>query len=232
VSDKTRQEGRVQQLGGTLLQFGLCPEPWGEPWAGQRKLIHWNSWMGYSAGNLRFKRGIRYEARRQESVLTRLIRGDPCRRPEFSACRDNLPGEPHPGQPFQGLCGPGRKLCPVPYDLQNFGIDQAGHKIPLARTPRGYVDNDPHDFGSMLRFVEHNFGTPEGALNFGDARATNNLTSFFKFANPPRVFQHISALKGADYFVNDKSPCSLWIVTEKHRCPAKFSGERIGFMES
>ena len=42
-----------------------------------------------------------------------------------------------PDNLFQGLCGPGRKLCPQPYDLQNFGIDKSGNQVPLVQTPLG-----------------------------------------------------------------------------------------------
>ena len=93
---------------------------------------------------------------------------------------------------------------------QGQGDYQYGFRVPLlvvsAYTPLGYVDNARNDFGSILRFVEHNFGIPEGALNFADARATNDLTSFFEWHQQPRVFQHIAAPKSADFFLNDKRP--------------------------
>ena len=93
---------------------------------------------------------------------------------------------------------------------QGQGDYQYGFRVPLlvvsAYTPLGYVDNGRYDFGSILRFIEHNFGIPEGALNFADARATNDLTSFFKFYQPPRKFKHIAAPKDANFFLNDKSP--------------------------
>ena len=45
---------------------------------------------------------------------------------------------------------------------QGQGDYQYGFRVPLlvvsAYTPRGYVNNGRHDFGSILRFVEHNFG--------------------------------------------------------------------------
>jgi len=47
-----------------------------------------------------------------------------------------------------------------------------------AYTPKGYVDNLRHDFGSIPRFIEHNFGILEGALNFADQRATTDLIEF------------------------------------------------------
>jgi phospholipase C len=90
------------------------------------------------------------------------------------------------------------------------GDYQYGFRVPLvvvsAYTPLGYVNNARHDFGSILRFVEHNFGITEGALNFADARATNNLTGFFNWSLPPRPFHVIPAPLGADYFLNDKRP--------------------------
>jgi phospholipase C len=93
---------------------------------------------------------------------------------------------------------------------QGQGDYQLGFRVPLvvvsAYTPLGYVDNGRYDFGSILRFVEQNFGIPEGALNFADARSTTDLTSFFDWNQQPRLFQHIAAPKSADYFLNDTRP--------------------------
>lgn len=89
------------------------------------------------------------------------------------------------------------------------GDYQYGFRVPLvvisAFTPKGYVDNDRHDFGSILRFVEHNFGIAEGALNVADQRATTDLSGFFHF-NAPRKFKPISAPLGEAFFLNDKRP--------------------------
>jgi phospholipase C len=88
------------------------------------------------------------------------------------------------------------------------GDYQYGFRVPLifvsAYTPAGYINNDRHDFGSILRFMEHNFGIREGALNFADSRATNNLTGFYDFSRTPRIFQTISAPKSASFFLHDK----------------------------
>jgi len=88
------------------------------------------------------------------------------------------------------------------------GDYQYGFRVPLvvvsAYTPMAYVNNDRHDFGSILRFIEHNFGMAGGSLNFADARAKNDLTGFFNLALPPRRFQSISAPKDATFFLNDK----------------------------
>jgi phospholipase C len=87
---------------------------------------------------------------------------------------------------------------------------QLGFRVPLiavsAYTPVQVVDNSPHDFGSIVRFIEHNFAIPEGALTFADARSSTDLTSFFDLNQTPRPFLTIPATLGAAFFVNDKTP--------------------------
>jgi phospholipase C len=86
---------------------------------------------------------------------------------------------------------------------------QYGFRVPLivasAFTPAGYISNLQYDFGSMVRFIEHNFGIPEGALTFADARAINDLTDFFPLQQA-RQFQTISSTLNAAFFLNDKTP--------------------------
>jgi len=81
--------------------------------------------------------------------------------------------------------------------------------VPLivvsAFTAKGLINNNRHDFGSILRFIEHNFGIPEGALTFADQRATNDLTGFFNLTQTPRPFQTIPAALNAAFFLNDKT---------------------------
>jgi phospholipase C len=85
-----------------------------------------------------------------------------------------------------------------------------GFRVPLivisAYTPKGYINNVQQDFGSILRFAEHNFGISEGALNFDDARSKGDLSAFFDFTQPPRAFQTIAAPKSAAFFLHDKRP--------------------------
>jgi phospholipase C len=92
------------------------------------------------------------------------------------------------------------------------GDYQYGFRVPLlvvsAYTSAAYVDNNRYDFGSILRFIEQNFGIQQGALNFADARTTTNLTGFFNLSLPPRVFTTISAPLDATYFLNDPTPPS------------------------
>ena len=85
------------------------------------------------------------------------------------------------------------------------GDYQYGFRVPLivvsAYTPIGYIDNARHDFGSILRFIERNFGMQEGALNFADARANTDLSGFFNLNAMPRPFQMITAEKDAGFFL-------------------------------
>jgi len=88
------------------------------------------------------------------------------------------------------------------------GDYQYGFRVPLlvvsAYTPAAYVDNVRHDFGSILRFIEHNFGTREGQLTFADQRATTDLRPFFHLNQTPRPFVFVPAPLNAAFFLNDK----------------------------
>jgi phospholipase C len=96
------------------------------------------------------------------------------------------------------------------------GDYQYGFRVPLiavsAYTPVQLVDNRRHDFGSVLRFIEHNFGISN--VGFADTRCdpswTNcsfdNLSDFFSYTQTPRTFTIIQSERGAEYFINDKTP--------------------------
>jgi phospholipase C len=99
---------------------------------------------------------------------------------------------------------------PPTFLAQPQGDYQYGFRVPFlgvsAYTNAGYVNNDRQDFGSILRFVEKNFGIAEGALGFADSRATTDLTGFFNLAQKPRIFTQIPSPLDADYFIHDKTP--------------------------
>jgi phospholipase C len=77
-----------------------------------------------------------------------------------------------------------------------------GFRVPLlvisAYTPAGYVDNTNRDFGSVLKFVETNFGAPGKPLGpigpgtYADAYSTDSWQPFFSLTSP-RGFQKINA---------------------------------------
>jgi phospholipase C len=89
------------------------------------------------------------------------------------------------------------------------GDYQYGFRVPLivvsAFTPRHYIDNEEHDFGSILRFIQGVFDLRKGSLGFADARATGDLRGFFSFDDDrrPRRFHTIKATLDADFFRND-----------------------------
>ncbi|MBA3914766.1 MAG: hypothetical protein H0X25_13160 [Acidobacteriales bacterium] len=90
------------------------------------------------------------------------------------------------------------------------GGSQLGFRVPAlvisAYTPVHFVSNNRFDFGSVIRFVEQNYGIAEGALTFADARAVTDMKTFFKLTQVPRVFVTIASPKDADFFVHDPSP--------------------------
>jgi phospholipase C len=89
---------------------------------------------------------------------------------------------------------------------------QMGFRVPLivvsAYTPAKLISNTPEDFGSVIRFIERNFGIKEGALTFADARAESNLKEFFSLGSSPRKFQPINAPLSANHFLSAK-PSSM-----------------------
>jgi hypothetical protein len=90
---------------------------------------------------------------------------------------------------------------------------QMGFRVPLivvsAYTRAGVISNSREDFGSVIRFVEKNFGIMEGALTFADARGgTGDLAEFFSLGQRPRTFQTIKAPLSARYFLT-RNPSGL-----------------------
>jgi phospholipase C len=88
------------------------------------------------------------------------------------------------------------------------GDYQYGFRVPLlvvsAYTPAGLINNKRHDFGSILKFIEHNFSLPLGGLHFADERSVSDLTGFFDLTQAARPFTNISAAKTAAFFLKDK----------------------------
>jgi phospholipase C len=82
------------------------------------------------------------------------------------------------------------------------GDYQSGFRVPMlvvsAYTPKGFIDNEKHDFGSILRMIEGIYGIPEGALGVADARASTDLSEFFK--GTFRAYIPVPALVNASYF--------------------------------
>jgi phospholipase C len=80
-----------------------------------------------------------------------------------------------------------------------------GFRVPLIvvspYAKSAYVSHATHDFGSILKFIEQNFGLP--SLGYADAPA-DNLSDCFDFSQTPLTFQTIPAALDANFFLNDK----------------------------
>jgi len=81
---------------------------------------------------------------------------------------------------------------------------ELGFRVPLViispYTPRGYVSHQEHEFGSLLKFVEENFGLQR--LHTTDDRA-DNLSDSFNFKQAPRRFVKIAAPVDPAYFLHE-----------------------------
>jgi len=89
------------------------------------------------------------------------------------------------------------------------GDYERGFRVPLivvsAYTSRRYISNNGLDFGSIVRFIEGNFGIRLGGLNFADARTIYRMREFFNLRQP-RPYKVIAAPKPASFFLNDTRP--------------------------
>jgi phospholipase C len=80
-----------------------------------------------------------------------------------------------------------------------------GFRVPLlvvsAFTAAGTITNTPHDFGSILQYIETNFGLHHiGPGFYADAHA-NALTGYFNLTTA-RTFTPIAAPENASYFIH------------------------------
>jgi phospholipase C len=82
-----------------------------------------------------------------------------------------------------------------------------GFRVPLIvvspYAKAAYVSHAPHDFGSILKFIEETYGLP--SLGYADARA-DDLSDCFNFSQTPLQFHAIAAPLSAEHFLNDRRP--------------------------
>jgi phospholipase C len=82
-----------------------------------------------------------------------------------------------------------------------------GFRVPLIvvspYAKAQYISTTPHDFGSLLKFIETTFSLP--SLGYADATA-DDLSDCFDFNQTPLPFQTIPSALKAEYFLNDKTP--------------------------
>jgi phospholipase C len=82
-----------------------------------------------------------------------------------------------------------------------------GFRVPLIVVSpyalAAHVTHTPHDFGSILKFIEETFDLP--SLGYADAYA-DDLSDCFNFNQTPLKFQTIPAALSAQHFLNDRRP--------------------------
>jgi len=89
---------------------------------------------------------------------------------------------------------------PPPY----VDYDGLGMRVPLLvispYAKQNYVSHVQYEHGSILRFIEDQFGL--GRLSASDARANSPEADCFDFSQQPRTFKRIRAALTADYFIH------------------------------
>jgi phospholipase C len=92
----------------------------------------------------------------------------------------------------------------VPPPLVDY--DGLGIRVPLLivspYAKAGYVTSKQYEHGSILRFIEDQFGLPR--LSASDARAKSPESDAFDFTQPPRAFKKIPAALDQSYFEREQ----------------------------
>ncbi len=90
-------------------------------------------------------------------------------------------------------------VAPPIYNAYEYGF-----RVPLIVVSlyarQGYVSHITHDFGSILRFIEEDFGL--SSLGYADSRA-DDLLDCFDFNQRPLIFQRVAAPYDRNHFLND-----------------------------
>jgi phospholipase C len=114
---------------------------------------------------------------------------------DWGGWSDNQPANVQSGLP----CVSTKPPTPCPGDYLY------GFRVPLvvvsAYTPKGYINNEAHDFGSILRMIEGINGLTEGLMGNADARSSTDLHQFFTLMTP-RPYKAVPAVKDANFFLN------------------------------
>jgi phospholipase C len=100
-------------------------------------------------------------------------------------------------------------VSPPQLDYQGLGI-----RVPMlvisSYAKKGYVSHTQYEFGSILKFVEENWGL--ASIGTTDVRATS-IGDVFDFSKPPRKFKTISAPMSRAY-LEHRRPSNLPPDTE------------------
>jgi phospholipase C len=86
-----------------------------------------------------------------------------------------------------------------------------GLRVPLIvvspYAKAAFISHATHDFGSILKFIETNFGLPEidPAVGYADSRS-DDLSDCFDMNQTPLTFKQVPSKLDAQFFLNDKRP--------------------------
>jgi phospholipase C len=74
-----------------------------------------------------------------------------------------------------------------------------------------YISHATHHFGSILKFIENNWGLPPiGAGNYSDAYSdTDDFSDCFDFTQTPLTFTTIPAKQDREFFLHDHRPVTV-----------------------
>ena len=93
-----------------------------------------------------------------------------------------------PDNLFQGLCGGiSSHQCPTPYDLQNFGIDNTGQKVPLTQVPFGSLFDPGHSHPDFNKMCHLDTTTNECRMDGLSSTGCNTNNCSFEYVNPADV---------------------------------------------
>ena len=97
-----------------------------------------------------------------------------------------------------------------------------GFRVPLlvvsAYTPAGFVENEEHDTGSLLKFIETNFSTGRiGPGFYADAYPNDTMQNYFTLQSPRR-FVPIHVAFNFKFFLLDHEAQARDVFNEMARC--------------
>jgi phospholipase C len=90
-----------------------------------------------------------------------------------------------------------------------------GFRVPLIvvspYAKAKYISHTTHHFGSILKFIEQNWGLPAvGTGTYSDAYSdTDDLSDCFDYSQTPLTFTTIQAAKDRQFFLHDHRPATL-----------------------
>jgi len=97
-----------------------------------------------------------------------------------------------PDNLFQGLCGTNRSKCPTPYDLQNFGTDNNGHKVRLTQVPLGSPFDPDHSHRGFVKLCNLDTTTNECRMNGLSSTGCSTNKCSFEYVNPADVAPYVT----------------------------------------